>query len=96
MGGSNNAVINFDLTGHIFVNTIDALSGNMQWTYHGMGSDFVDAKYNFNVDMKGEGLPRGFVPEPATWVLMVIGIGFAGAAIRRRQVATLAYVPASL
>lgn len=31
------------------------------------------------------------VPEPATWGLMIMGIGFAGAAMRRRQRQTVRY-----
>jgi len=33
----------------------------------------------------------GAVPEPATWGLMILGIGMAGAAMRRRQTATVRY-----
>ncbi|HEX8057065.1 MAG TPA: PEPxxWA-CTERM sorting domain-containing protein [Novosphingobium sp.] len=31
------------------------------------------------------------LPEPATWALMIMGIGFAGAAMRRRQKVSLNY-----
>jgi hypothetical protein len=34
---------------------------------------------------------RTAVPEPATWALMIMGIGFAGAAMRRRQTVSLKY-----
>ena len=30
---------------------------------------------------------KGAVPEPATWAMMIMGFGFAGALLRRRQVA---------
>ena len=35
----------------------------------------------------GAALP-GAIPEPATWAMMIMGFGFAGAAIRRRRVLT--------
>ncbi|HWL47607.1 MAG TPA: PEPxxWA-CTERM sorting domain-containing protein [Sphingomonadaceae bacterium] len=36
---------------------------------------------------KFEGNIVGFVPEPATWALMIAGFGLVGAAMRRRQAA---------
>lgn len=33
----------------------------------------------------------GAVPEPSTWAMMILGIGFAGAAMRRRQNQTVRY-----
>lgn len=30
-------------------------------------------------------LAAGVVPEPSTWLMMIMGIGFAGAALRRRR-----------
>lgn len=31
------------------------------------------------------------IPEPATWAFMIMGVGFSGAAMRRRQTASLKY-----
>ncbi|MBV1691266.1 PEPxxWA-CTERM sorting domain-containing protein [Novosphingobium sp. G106] len=31
------------------------------------------------------------VPEPSTWAMMILGIGFAGAAMRRRQRVSVSY-----
>ncbi|MBV1687668.1 PEPxxWA-CTERM sorting domain-containing protein [Novosphingobium sp. G106] len=31
------------------------------------------------------------VPEPGTWMMMIMGIGFAGVAMRRRQKATVRF-----
>ncbi|MBV1688439.1 PEPxxWA-CTERM sorting domain-containing protein [Novosphingobium sp. G106] len=56
----------------------------MKFTYHDLsGKDF---KYDFNVlNLEGHAQIAGYVPEPATWGLMILGIGFAGAAMRRPQ-----------
>ncbi|HEX8059019.1 MAG TPA: PEPxxWA-CTERM sorting domain-containing protein [Novosphingobium sp.] len=34
-----------------------------------------------------EGTPAGSVPEPATWAMMILGIGMVGGALRRRTLA---------
>jgi hypothetical protein len=38
----------------------------------------------------GGGAPVGGVPEPATWAMMLVGFGAAGAALRRRRIAVAA------
>jgi hypothetical protein len=49
------------------------------WSFHIDGnSDFAIDTMSFN---------SGAVPEPETWVLMIAGLGLAGAALRRRAVA---------
>ncbi|MBW8911209.1 MAG: PEP-CTERM sorting domain-containing protein [Sphingomonas sp.] len=36
-------------------------------------------------------LVKAAVPEPATWAMMIVGIGFAGAGMRRRQSVSVRY-----
>jgi hypothetical protein len=33
----------------------------------------------------------GAVPEPATWAIMLVGLGLAGAALRRRRAAAIGH-----
>ena len=49
-------------------------------------TDFVDRYQAFNYQGIGSaiGIPTG-VPEPASWGLMILGIGLAGAAMRRQK-----------
>lgn len=45
----------------------------------------------YNVAARDAFAPTGAVPEPATWALMILGFGAAGAALRgRRRALTLA------
>jgi len=55
--------------------------------YVGFGSDNLDALALDDL-AAGPG-PQGAVPEPATWATMILGLGLAGAAIRRRRPALL-------
>lgn len=65
---------------------VNSLVGSIKGIQYGLGSDYFSVDYNLNVDLTGSAWARGAaVPEPATWALMIIGIGFAGAAMRRRR-----------
>jgi hypothetical protein len=51
-------------------------------------TDNIDAAVdNFAITPRGGALPEGGVPEPATWAMMLLGFGGAGAALRRRRAA---------
>lgn len=50
-------------------------------TVSGIGAG--DASYSGTLSFGG--LTDGVVPEPSTWLMMIMGIGFAGAALRRRR-----------
>jgi hypothetical protein len=58
---------------------ISSISGNIP-----LGPVLADAIYPVGL---GQGFVVG-VPEPATWALMLIGVGGMGAALRRRRVAS--------
>jgi len=49
-----------------------------------VGATFSSPSNSFEID----NLARGGVPEPATWALMILGLGAVAGAMRRRQRAT--------
>ncbi|WP_251566670.1 PEPxxWA-CTERM sorting domain-containing protein [Erythrobacter sp. 3-20A1M] len=49
------------------------------------GTATVDGAGNHISQISYEALGAGGVPEPATWALMILGMGAAGAAMRRRN-----------
>ena len=57
-------------------------------------SDFVDRYQSFNYQGITSGIGiQSSVPESATWAMMIVGIGFAGGALRRkRQVVRVAAI----
>jgi hypothetical protein len=84
VGGTNNSDNQFNLLGSVYLDAVYALNGNLKFTYHEIdGNDF---KYDINVsNLRGLAQIQGAVPEPSTWALMILGVGFAGVAMRRRQ-----------
>jgi hypothetical protein len=71
--------------GSIMFNLKNAVSLNGLWLYIGEVGD------NGEVAASNISLFTGGVPEPSTWAMMILGIGFAGAAMRRRQRISVAY-----
>lgn len=57
--------------------------------YNGSPSCFFDNSGSFTVTANGSGMSAG-VPEPGSWVLMLIGVGVAGGMLRASQRARLA------
>lgn len=56
-------------------------------TVSGIGSG--DASYSGTLSFGN--LTAGGVPEPSTWMMMILGIGFAGMVLRRRQRVHVSY-----
>lgn len=82
-GGNGGVALGTTGTGHLFL-TFAGTIANIKM------SDFIDRYQAFNTTVNGVqvnsaiGTPVG-VPEPASWMMMILGIGAVGAAMRRRQ-----------
>ncbi|WP_254514996.1 PEPxxWA-CTERM sorting domain-containing protein [Novosphingobium sp. G106] len=71
--------------GQIMFNLTSAVKLNGLWLYIGeVGNN--GEKANSAIEIFSNS-----VPEPSTWAMMILGIGFAGAAMRRRQRVSVSY-----
>lgn len=82
-GGYNDALVHYDLTfAHVASNfNMSLQAGGAGWQG---GTDESWAIDNFSLSAQPAVNP---VPEPATWAMMIGGLGLAGAAMRRRKAA---------
>ncbi|MBV1686642.1 PEPxxWA-CTERM sorting domain-containing protein [Novosphingobium sp. G106] len=73
------------------------LEGNDSFSLGALANNLQTISYNLrgngnNIDEVRFSVARtAAVPEPATWGMMIVGIGLAGGALRRRQRRTVAY-----
>lgn len=65
------------------VNNLQTISYNLR----GNGNNIDQVRFS----VERQSLMKSAVPEPATWAMMIVGIGLAGAVLRRRQRATVSY-----
>jgi hypothetical protein len=83
--GSELYLLNFDSLQDLTINNSDFATSD--YLAQNIGSDF--SVHGFEYDSGGGvhlDVPEGrAVPEPATWMMMILGLGSAGAMLRRRR-----------
>lgn len=70
--------------------SLGALSNNLQtiaYNLRGNGNNLDQIRFS----VENTQPLKAAVPEPATWAMMILGIGLAGAVLRRRQRPTVSY-----
>ena len=63
----------------------------VQWSHNMAGSIVPDASICFSLGGNCSAPLVGGVPEPATWAMLIAGVGMAGGALRRRKQATVRF-----
>lgn len=81
LSGTKKGTVVFDLTQ--FAGQVVDLRFQFQADYFADGRGILMD----NVIVNGELAPGAAVPEPATWAMMILGFGAAGAVLRRRRMA---------
>jgi hypothetical protein len=79
------AVSQFDNVGPVNIN--DPWPGSGHVNYNGR-----DSHWAFDVLNVSAATQSGAVPEPASWAMMILGVGLAGASLRRRRTTQAAAV----
>lgn len=102
--GGNNLTTNIDFTS-VMINGVEfaiGSTGSVEFRYLAdlllgpgklntlaiTGTTGGDASYSGTLSFSGAG---GGVPEPSTWLMMILGVGFVGMALRRRQRVQVSY-----
>jgi hypothetical protein len=80
---ANNTELALDFTGN--GDNLDLSSGFEEDVPSGSNGRYV---YSGDLDVTTMSEPVNTVPEPASWAMMLVGVAFAGAALRRRGVAS--------
>lgn len=71
--------------------------GENKFTVHGGSTGVNTLQFTFNpngIETAKQFRVAGPIPEPATWAMMILGVGGAGAMMRRRRRTTSALMPA--
>ena len=95
IGGTSNIgdLLSFDTTGLANGTYTKTITFNGFSSYTGLG-DLSLSPITFNVTALVSGGSLGAVPEPSTWLMMILGFGFIGSALRRRRATVSAKIQA--